>query len=107
MWLVERVNTLIDDPDAPAAEIPNGAEEPNAMADVLTGSNSHNPQNSSTAGPMFNDDLLSNSLLANMTRGDQEGFWDGLQGTGIGREELLQMLASEMQYVLPRRVKGF
>jgi hypothetical protein len=96
-WLVERVNALINDPDAPAAEMPNGAgDTSNAMADVLTGSNAHNPQNASASPPMFSDDLL-NSTLAGLP-GGAEAFWDGMQGSGIGREELLQMLQSEMQY---------
>ena len=97
--MVERVNTLIDDPDAPAADMPNGAEESNAMADVLTGSNAHNPRNPTPPAAMFTDELL-NSTLASIP-GGAEAFWDGMQGSGIGRDELLQMLASEMQYPSP------
>ena len=104
-WLVERVNALINDPDAPAADMPNGAEPPNAMADVLTGSNARNPRHPTPPAGMFNEDLLHNSLLANMAAGGADQFWDGMQGSGIGREELLQMLASEMQYVVFRRVR--
>jgi hypothetical protein len=102
---VERVNALIDDPDAPAADIPNGAEESNAMADVLTGNNAHNAQNPTPPAPMFTDELL-NSTLASIP-GGAEAFWDGMQGSGIGREELLQMLASEMQQCVPFEKTSF
>src|SRR5437762_2810471 len=57
-WLVDRVNTLINDPDAPAtSEIPNG-NEPNPLAGVLTGNVAHRePMNN-----VISEELLNNTL---------------------------------------------
>jgi hypothetical protein len=77
---------LISDPDAPAtAEIPDGDQE-NAMVGVLSGQN------------IVSEDLI-NSTLAGFP-GGADAFWEGMQGSGIGREELMQMLANEMQPAL-------
>jgi hypothetical protein len=43
---------------------------------------------------MSSEELI-NSTLAGFP-GGAEAFWEGMQGTGVGREELLQILASEM-----------
>ena len=85
---------MISDPEAPAtAEVPNGEE--NAMAGVLTGLSSHQ----TNRGPaVVNEDIL-NTTLAGFP-GGADAFWEGMQGSGIGREELMQMLASELQPAL-------
>ena len=92
-WLVDRVNTLINDPDAPAiSEIPNG-NEPNPMAGVLTGNVVHRePMNN-----VVSEELLNNTLAG--FPGGADAFWEGMQGSGIGREDLMHMLASEMHPV--------
>jgi len=97
-WLTERLNTLINDPDAPATEAPNG--EANPVAGVLSGlggggmASAFRQQDSEGVS-----EELINDTLATFP-GGAEAFWDGMQGTGVGREELLQMLASEMEQPL-------
>jgi UCH-binding domain len=80
---------LINDPDAPAE--PEPAAEPdtsNAMANVLTGL-------SRQPGPAqpISDDLL-NSTLSSFP-GGPTAFWDGMAASGIGREDLMQMLSGD------------
>ena len=70
--------------------MPNG--ETNAVAGVLNGFGGSNPNRGVTNN--VNEELL-NSTLAGFP-GGAEAFWEGMQGSGIGREEFLQMLASEM-----------
>jgi hypothetical protein len=83
---------LINDPDASAPEVLNG--DSNAMAGILSGFGG-NP--AAVRAPIHNvvsEELLNNTLAG--FPGGAEAFWDGMQGSGIGREELLQMLATEM-----------
>lgn len=85
---MERLNTLINDPDAPVEEMPNG--NTNSLAGVLGG----NPVNRGASNHVLNEELL-NSTLAQYP-GGAEAFWEGMQGNGIGREEFMQLLANEM-----------
>ena len=90
-WLVERLNTLINDPNAPATDMPNGEINPVAgVLNVFDGGNNANRR----ATNAVSEELL-NSTLAGFP-GGAEAFWENMQGTGIGRDEFLQMLASEM-----------
>jgi hypothetical protein len=96
---VERVNSLIADPNASAPDLP--VSDANPMAGVLNGLGARgvglNP-----APPITNvvsEEVLNNTLAE--FPGGAEAFWEGMQGTGIGREELLQMLASEMNMSSP------
>lgn len=70
--------------------MPNG--ETNAVAGVLNGFGVNNSNRGVTNN--VNEELI-NSTLAGFP-GGAEAFWEGMQGSGIGREEFLQMLASEM-----------
>lgn len=47
---------------------------------------------------VINEELINNTIAG--FSGDSEAFWEGMQGSGIGREELMQMLASEMHPTL-------
>jgi hypothetical protein len=87
---VERLNTLVNDPNAPATELPNG--DVNPVAGVLNGFGGSNANRGATN--VVSEELL-NSTLAGFP-GGAEAFWENMQGTGIGRDEFLQMLASEM-----------
>jgi hypothetical protein len=66
--------------------------ETNAVAGVLNGFGGNNPNRGVTNS--VNEDLLNDTLAG--FPGGAEAFWEGMQGTGIGREEFLQMLASDM-----------
>lgn len=97
---MERLNTLINDPNAPATDdMPDG--ESNPVASVLQGFGGPNANRARGApgsvDPVINEELLNSTLAA--FPGGAESLWEGMQG-GIGREELLQMLASEMQPAL-------
>ena len=60
------------------------------MAGVLTGNVAHRePMNN-----VVSEELL-NSTLAGFP-GGADAFWEGMQGSGIGREDLMHLLASEM-----------
>jgi hypothetical protein len=83
------LNTLINDPDAPAEEMPNG--NTTSLAGVL-GGNTANRGGSSN--PLFNEELINHTLA--QYPGGAEAFWEGMQGNGIGREEFMQLLANEM-----------
>jgi hypothetical protein len=72
---VERVNSLINDPDAPAT-----AEATNGQQNAMTGA--------------VGEDLL-NTTLAGFP-GGADAFWEGMQRNGFERDELLQMLSMEM-----------
>lgn len=79
---------MINDPDAPSTDAPQG--EPNSVAGVLSG-------NAAPRGEprgVVSADLINNTLAG--IPGGAEAFWEGMQGSGFAREELLQMLASEM-----------
>jgi len=99
---VERLNTLINDPNAPAtSDMPNGDSNP--MANVLTGFGGNPTNRGATAAVPANNTVINEELLNNTLAGfpgGAESFWEGMQGSGIGREELLQMLASEMHPAL-------
>lgn len=82
---------MINDPDAPGTEAPSG--EPNPVAGVLAGVGPNADQRRARNN-MSSEELI-NSTLAGFP-GGAEAFWEGMQGTGVGREELLQILASEM-----------
>ena len=60
------------------------------MAGVLTGNIIHREPMSN----VVSEELL-NSTLAGFP-GGADAFWEGMQGSGIGREDLMHMLASEM-----------
>jgi hypothetical protein len=70
--------------------MPNG--ETNAVAGVLNGFGGNNPNRGVTNS--VSEELLNDTLAG--FPGGAEAFWEGMQGTGIGREEFLQMLASDM-----------
>jgi hypothetical protein len=97
------LNTLINDPNAPAEEMPmpmqmsNGSA--NSMADALGAGGSIASRAASNT--IFNEDLLNHTLA--QYPGGAEAFWEGMQGNGIGREEFMQMLASEM-FVISKKL---
>jgi UCH-binding domain len=47
---------------------------------------------------VISEELINNTIAG--FSGEAEAFWEGMQGSGIGREELMQMLASEMHPAL-------
>lgn len=71
-------------------DMPNG--ESNPVAGVLNGFGGNNANRGATN--TVSEELL-NSTLAGFP-GGAEAFWENMQGTGIGRDEFLQMLAGEM-----------
>ena len=81
---------MIDDPNAPATDIPNG--EANSVANVLNGFEGNNANRG--ASNSMSEELLNHTLAG--FPGGAEAFWENMQETGIGRDEFLQMLASEM-----------
>ena len=94
---MERLNTLINDPDAPAEGIPMPNGNTDAMAGVLAGTGAAPSTNRGPYGNMLNEDLI-NSTLAQYP-GGADAFWEGMQGNGIDREQFMQLLANEMYFV--------
>ena len=74
-------------------------EEANPVAGVLNGFGGNTANRAATNA--VSEELL-NSTLAGFP-GGAEAFWENMQGTGIGRDEFLQMLASEMYLPLLAR----
>jgi hypothetical protein len=88
---VQRLNTLINDPEAPAQDVPmmNGnVPDTSALAGVL----GLNP--AGEANSVSNEQML-NSALA-MYPGGPDAFWENMQGSGVRRDDFLQMLSHEM-----------
>lgn len=81
---------MIDDPNAPFIEIPD--LDANSVANVLNGFEGNNGNRGATNA--MSEELLNHTLAG--FPGGAEAFWENMQGTGIGRDEFLQMLASEM-----------
>ena len=73
--------------------MPNSDSNP--VAGVLGAFGGANAANQVAAVPSSAGEELLNTTLAGFP-GGAEAFWEGMQGSGIGRQELLQMLASEM-----------
>jgi hypothetical protein len=103
-WLVERLNTLINDPEAPAppeSHLAATADGPNALANVLSGVfprgtgpialHQRPGQQEEADQPVIDEDLI-NSTLASYP-GGADAFWAGMANSGINREDLLQMLS--------------
>jgi len=83
---VERLNTLIDDPNAPLTENPNGAES-DAMAGILR--NAEQGAGNRQGGlPGSWDDMGFGNVA--------DSFWEEIQRGGIGREDLLRMFTGEL-----------
>ena len=99
-WLVERLNTLINDPEAPGEEMPMPNGNADTMAGVLGGGGVAG-RGGTAAGRgasnlIFNEDFLNHTLA--QYPGGADAFWEGMQGNGIGRDEFMQMLANEMYF---------
>ena len=85
---------MINDPEAPAAtDVPNGEEHP--MGGVFNGNANNREQ---PVHNVVNEELLDNTLAA--FPGGPNAFWAGMQGSGIGREDFLQMLSSDLHPAL-------
>ena len=108
---MERLNTLINDPDAPAQPeslLTNGhTDQANAMANIFTGSlnaprsgsvRARQQQHHQEGQPVIDEDIL-NSTLAGFP-GGPDAFWEGMTASGINRDDLLQMLSSDMHPAL-------
>lgn len=88
---VERLNTLIDDPNAPPTDPPNGTES-NAMGGVLNGAEATNSGPGSRL-PGNWDEMGFDSVA--------DSFWDEIQRGGIGREDLIRMFTGDLYLSFP------
>jgi len=84
------LNTLIDDPNAPPTEPPNGVES-NAMAGVLNGADATSLAPGNRHAGNWDDMGFDNVA---------DSFWEEIQRGGIGREDLIRMFTGDMYIVL-------